>query len=677
MTPVPEQHGEPHALVPVPDRTPAPLANLAARTLASLKTSDSEHALPRRLVVSADGSAMYRTIGDALLVAVNGDEILVRPGEYRESLVIDKSVTIRGDGPRDRIVVRPLTEHEPCVLIERGEPHLLALTIESTETDAYGDREGDWLPPFDAPSSEPGEFNDDEDDRALLLALAQLESHEFEGGDDDWLADLIGPGALAQLRIVAGSPTVDGVDIRGAGGLAISGHGTLAIIRNCRISDSGWGIHVSEGAAPRIVQNEVWGNAEAAIRVEGAGTDPLVRGNRLHDGRKVGIDIDGGARPHVEDNEVQGMIDDGIRVSGAGTDPVILFNRVHDGQGSGITVGMCASPRIEDNEIWGMTHAGIGIHGTETGSAFFALILDRIADGRSGTDPLVRANRIHDGQGVGIFIAMGASPRIEDNEIWGNAHAGIGIVDAGTDPLILGNRVHDGETDGIDVSKGAAPRIEGNEVWGNAQIGISIHGAGTKPLILANRVHDGQGFGIGVRNDAEPRIEGNEVWANAGTGLAIVGAGTIPLVRANTISNGSGCGIWVAKGASPQVEGNDIWGNAEPGILVEMEGTNPSIRANRVHDGQTVGIRVSTGASPLIEENEIWGNAVHGLYVSGTNTSPVITGNTVRDGLGHGIHVRDGATPTIHGNTFTGYSIFAIEVDDDSHPIIGSNDSAG
>ena len=58
-----------------------------------------------------------------------GDEILVRPGEYRESLVIDKAVTIRGDGPRDQIVVGPWNADEPCISIVSGAPTVTGLTI--------------------------------------------------------------------------------------------------------------------------------------------------------------------------------------------------------------------------------------------------------------------------------------------------------------------------------------------------------------------------------------------------------------------------------------------------------------------------------------------------------------------------------------------------------------------
>jgi F-box protein 11 len=42
------------------------------------------------VIVARVGPAHYRTIGDAIRAAQPGAEILVRPGLYRESLVLDK-----------------------------------------------------------------------------------------------------------------------------------------------------------------------------------------------------------------------------------------------------------------------------------------------------------------------------------------------------------------------------------------------------------------------------------------------------------------------------------------------------------------------------------------------------------------------------------------------------------
>ncbi len=56
-------------------------------------------------VVAADGSGDFSTIGEAVAAASDGDTVLVKPGEYAEALVIDKDITVAGDGPREDIVI--------------------------------------------------------------------------------------------------------------------------------------------------------------------------------------------------------------------------------------------------------------------------------------------------------------------------------------------------------------------------------------------------------------------------------------------------------------------------------------------------------------------------------------------------------------------------------------------
>ena len=56
-------------------------------------------------VVSPDEGGQFRTIGEAMREARPGTKILVRPGVYAESLVLDRRVEIVGDGSAADIVV--------------------------------------------------------------------------------------------------------------------------------------------------------------------------------------------------------------------------------------------------------------------------------------------------------------------------------------------------------------------------------------------------------------------------------------------------------------------------------------------------------------------------------------------------------------------------------------------
>ena len=76
----------------------------------------------------------------------------------------------------------------------------------------------------------------------------------------------------------------------------------------------------------------------------------------------------------------------------------------------------------------------------------------------------------------------GASPRIEYNEVWGNAAEGIFISGNGTAPVVTGNTVRDGLDDGIYVLDAAAPTIESNTIRDNALLAIRVDD-GAEPFV--------------------------------------------------------------------------------------------------------------------------------------------------------------------------------------------------
>src|SRR5262249_49099498 len=77
--------------------------------------------------VSKRGDADYTSIGEALQDAVDGVKIMVRPGVYAESVVLDKQVEIRGDGPVKDIIIR--SKGKPCVGVQTVAARLSGLTL--------------------------------------------------------------------------------------------------------------------------------------------------------------------------------------------------------------------------------------------------------------------------------------------------------------------------------------------------------------------------------------------------------------------------------------------------------------------------------------------------------------------------------------------------------------------
>ena len=115
---------------------------LAAVMLVSAGIAGSQiFAATSPIIVDQSGDGTYETITEAVAMAEDGAEILVRPGSYVEAVLIDKDITLAGDGPREDIVISapvdgPTTVYEaPGVL--RFEP-AYALVIEDTQAEVRG-----------------------------------------------------------------------------------------------------------------------------------------------------------------------------------------------------------------------------------------------------------------------------------------------------------------------------------------------------------------------------------------------------------------------------------------------------------------------------------------------------------------------------------------------------------
>ncbi|MFV2062840.1 MAG: pectinesterase family protein [Chloroflexota bacterium] len=176
----------------------------------------------RYIVVAQDGSGDHTTIAEAVEAASDGDTLLVRPGTYEEALVVEKDISILGDGDAALVVVATPREPRSC-----GRRLSVRCTV--------------WIGDSDA-----------------LLANLTLRGL---GSTGDPVVPLVlsGGAPMAGRLLVEGDILVDGPS------QAVVGYSTIT-----------GAIRVSgEGAEPRIEENEA-----VSIRID-AGARPIVEGNRV------------------------------------------------------------------------------------------------------------------------------------------------------------------------------------------------------------------------------------------------------------------------------------------------------------------------------------------------------------------------------------------------------------
>lgn len=466
---------------PQPESTP-PLGAMItvaapAATAASNAAASDDHG--RTIVVDASGQdGSYKTVSAGIEAAGAGDRVLVRPGQYHESLVVGKAIELLGDGNLGDAVIT--AERAPVVRIEHADARLANLRLQQVNgkeswcvgvTGGSLDMEGCDV------SSEMGTGIRVAEGSRLRLVGSHLH--------DSSLAVFLDESSEAFLDQNDISADWIGVHVKGGSDATLRRN----VIHDCSLP----GIKIEGPGTRRIEGNEL----AAGVMVSDGG-DVVLRGNHLTQGLIQFLGQSGGL---VEDNEIGGTVLPLLKIEG-GANPTVRHNRFQGGKramadyGAGITVDRDGRGVIEDNEFSGMDGPAI--------------------ESRDGGNPTVRANTIHD-NASGIQIVSGGQGEFEANEV--TACRGIALLIEGDSHATLRrNHVHDNAHTGIGIKDGGSGLLEANEIVGNAKAGVGIQAA-NNPILRGNRITGNNIAGIAVVDATTATLEDNDLRGNNGDAL--------------------------------------------------------------------------------------------------------------------------------------------------------------
>jgi parallel beta-helix repeat protein len=253
------------------------------------------------LVVDRYQKGDFTTIGAAIKAARPGDRILVRPGLYREALVIDKPLEVLGDGPVADIEIEARGTN--ALLFKGSTGRIANLTLRQADVG------GNWF----------------------------------------------------GLDITQGRLEVEGCDITSQSSACVAiRNGADPLLRRNRLHDSNeCGVWVYDGGLGTLEDNEIAANRLAGVEIK-TGGNPTLRRNRIHDGEQSGVLIWGNGRGTLEDNEITAHYLSGVEIK-TGGNPTLRRNRIHDSKSCGVLIWEDGRGTLEDNEITGNRLSGVEI----------------------------------------------------------------------------------------------------------------------------------------------------------------------------------------------------------------------------------------------------------------------------------------------------------------------------
>jgi len=358
------------------------------------------------IVVAQDGSGTVETISEAVVMAEDGDEVLIRPGTYTEAILIDKDITLMGDGEREDIIIQA---------------------------------------PESGPTSPTGivaALSSVDDPYAMLIV-----------DSDSTISGLTFNGRASALHARGGSPTLknlyfDGVG-RGLGSLDPSDSsivltaGTRALFRE-NLVQGGGNLRVYDRSEPTIEDNTF---IDGPTIVGGYGNDAVVRRNTITRPEGNGIVIANPTTALFEDNTLEDVPDYAFAMfPGDGPDeapfePVIRGNTVTGGN-YGVEAERSVTPMIVGNRFVDLARVAV----------------------TAASDVTIADNEFR-GNGVGIQVSSGA-PTISGNSVT-DGEVGIALW-SGAAPELTGNTVCDNETNIRLMGNAELPTGEGNEICEDA-----------------------------------------------------------------------------------------------------------------------------------------------------------------------------------------------------------------
>jgi nitrous oxidase accessory protein NosD len=501
---------------------------------------------PSTVIVSPQkNEGDYQTIADAIKNVIPDSTIQVRPGHYKEAIVLSKPLKILGDGPADKIVIDSPSAN--CVRMETAQAEVRGLTLQCSARDR------------------------------------------------------------AAVHVLQGQLVLDGCTISSEGLACVSvrGAGTNPTISNCKLhSGKSAGVVFSDNAAGTLADCDVFGHTLAGVEVR-QGAAPNVKNCRIREGRNVGVLVHDNGKGTFDGCDISGNALAGVEVRG-GANPTFRNCRIHDGKYPGVRVADKGQGVFEDCAIYANALAGVEIKGDASPTLRKCQIRDGKQVGvlvakngkglltdcditnnalsgvevRQGASAL-KGCRITGNQEAGVVITEKSKPRLEDCEIAENGLAGVEILRE-ADPTLVKCQIHDGKQVGVLVADQGKGTLQECDIVANESVGLAITREGN-PVVKRCGIRNGKMGGVVVWEDGAGTLEKCEIYGNGFTGVAILEGGN-PVVRECKIKRNGDAGVWAAQNGRGRVQGCDLRDNQR--LSLDMAGATLSLSQNLTDQGK-------------------------------------------------------------------------------------------
>jgi hypothetical protein len=428
----------------------------------------------------------YASLAAALEAAGDGDILTVSPGTYRENLVVQRAITLRGpEGSSGSVRIAPV----------------------------------DGVP-------------------LTVCASAVVQDLHVEGQDAAAPAVLVEDGTpeFADVRIMTRSAV--GIEVRGGArptvrrctvdnpagiGIAVLDGGS-GVFEECEVVAAGQsGVAVRGGAHPRLERCRVHHASGAGLSATGENSSLEAVGCEIYEVKGSGVQVTGRATAHLTDCDVHRTTADGVTLD---TDAVLTLAdcRIHDVPENAVDLRSRSVLTLTRTTVRRFGRNGLSVWdpGTRV-DANQCEIFDSTGDYPAvwvsdGATAVLESCRVHDVPDALFVLDRGSRADVVDSDLTQVRNTAVSVSDGATAQLddcrikdaatgawfrdhgsggTLNGCTVDGVQTGVIVTKGADPTVERCTVTSPAEAGFYVS-AGGRGSFLGCRVTDSAGYGFHV-----------------------------------------------------------------------------------------------------------------------------------------------------------------------------------
>lgn len=409
----------------------------------------------------------YASLAAALEAAADGDVLTVAPGTYRENLVVERAVTLRGpEGSPGSVRIAPL----------------------------------DGVP-------------------LTVRASAVVQDLHVEGQDSTAAAVLVEEGTpeLLDMRIVTRSAA--GIEVRG---------GARPTVRRCTVDNpAGAGIAVLDDAGGVFEECEVVAAGQAGVTVR-AGGHPRLERCRVHHTSGVGLSVSGeNSALEAVGCEVYEVKGSGVQVTGRAT-AFLTDCDVHRTSADGVTLDTDAVLTLADCRIHDIPENAVDLRSRSVLTLTRTTVRQFGRNGLSVWDPGTRVDanqcEIFDSTGdyPAVWISDGATAVLESCRVHDVPDA-LFVLDRGSRADVIDSDLSQVRNTAVSVSDGATAQLDDCRIR-DAATGAWFRDHGSGGTLNGCTVVGTQ-TGVIVTKGADPTIERCTVDSPAEAGFYVSAGG--------------------------------------------------------------------------------------------------------------------------------------------------------